>query len=29
MFGRIPVPEDRVTNLAFGGPDLRPLYFVA
>jgi sugar lactone lactonase YvrE len=29
MLGRIPVPEDPVTNLTFGGPDLRPLYFVA
>jgi sugar lactone lactonase YvrE len=29
MLGRIPVLEDRVTNPAFGGPDLRPLSFVA
>jgi len=29
MLGRIPVSEDSVTNLAFGGPDLRTLYIVA
>ena len=29
MLGRIPVPEDVVTNLAFGGPDLKTLYIVA
>jgi sugar lactone lactonase YvrE len=29
MLGRIPVPEDSVTNLAFGGPDVRTLYLVA
>ena len=29
MLGRIPVPEDSITNLAFGGPDLRTLYIVA
>jgi gluconolactonase len=29
MLGRIPVPEDAVTNLAFGGPDLKTLYIVA
>jgi gluconolactonase len=27
--GRIPVPEDVVTNLAFGGPDGRTLYVTA
>jgi sugar lactone lactonase YvrE len=21
LLGRIPIPEDRITNLAFGGPD--------
>jgi len=29
MLGRIPVLEDPVTNLAFGGFDLQTLYFVA
>ena len=29
MLGRIPVPEDLITNLAFGGPDLKTLYIVA
>ena len=29
LLGRIPVPEDAITNLAFGGPDLRTLYIVA
>jgi hypothetical protein len=29
MLGRIPVPEGPVTNRAFGGPDRRPLSFVA
>jgi len=29
MLGRIPVPEDVITNLAFGGPDLKTLYIVA
>jgi gluconolactonase len=29
MLGRIPVPEDAITNLAFGGPDLKTLYIVA
>jgi len=29
MLGRIPVPEDPFTNLAFGGPDLKTLYMVA
>ena len=29
MLERIPVPEDLVTNLAFGGPDPKRLYIVA
>jgi gluconolactonase len=29
MLGRIPIPEDSVTNLAFGGPELKTLYIVA
>ncbi len=29
MLGRIPIPEDAITNLAFGGPDLKTLYIVA
>jgi len=29
MLGRIPVPEDSITNLAFGGPDLKTLYIVS
>ena len=29
LLGRIPVPEDAITNLAFGGSDLRTLYIVA
>jgi gluconolactonase len=29
LLGRIPVPEDSITNLAFGGPDLKTLYIVA
>jgi gluconolactonase len=29
LVGRIPVPEDAITNLAFGGPDLKTLYIVA
>jgi gluconolactonase len=29
LFGSIPVPEDRVTNVAFGGPDGRTLYVTA
>jgi gluconolactonase len=29
ILGRIPVPEDAITNLAFGGPDLKTLYIVA
>jgi gluconolactonase len=29
LLGRIPVPEDSITNVAFGGPDLKTLYIVA
>ena len=29
LLGRIPVPEDLITNLAFGGPDLKTLYVTA
>jgi gluconolactonase len=29
LLGRIPVPEDVLTNLAFGGPDGRTLYITA
>ena len=29
LLGRIPIPEDSVTNCAFGGPDLRTLYVTA
>ncbi len=29
LLGRIPVPEDLVTNLAFGGPDKKTLYITA
>jgi gluconolactonase len=29
VLGRIPVPEDVLTNLAFGGPDLKTLYIVS
>ena len=29
LAGRIPIPEDSVTNCAFGGPDLRTLYVTA
>jgi gluconolactonase len=29
MLGRIPIPEDAITNLAFGGPDLKTLYIVS
>ena len=29
MLGHIPIPEDYITNLAFGGPDLKTLYIVA
>jgi gluconolactonase len=27
--GCLPVPEDTITNLTFGGPDLRTLYITA
>lgn len=29
LLGRIPVPEDVITNLAFGGPDGRTIYITA
>lgn len=29
LLGRIPIPEDVLTNLAFGGPDKRTLYITA
>jgi gluconolactonase len=29
LLGRIPIPEDYVTNLAFGGPDHKTLYVTA
>ncbi len=29
LLGRVPIPEDSVTNCAFGGPDLRTLYITA
>ncbi|MDR3636108.1 MAG: SMP-30/gluconolactonase/LRE family protein [Isosphaeraceae bacterium] len=29
LLGRIPVPEDVITNLAFGGPDRKTLYVTA
>ena len=29
LLGRIPVAEDSITNLAFGGPDLKTVYIVA
>lgn len=29
VLGRVPVPEDVITNLAFGGPDLKTLYIVS
>ncbi len=29
LLGRIPIPEDVITNLAFGGPDFRTLYVTA
>lgn len=29
LLGRIPIPEDVITNCCFGGPDLRTLYVVA
>jgi len=29
LIGRIPIPEDVITNVTFGGPDLRTLYITA
>ena len=29
LLGRIPIPEDLITNLAFGGPDGKTLYVTA
>jgi gluconolactonase len=29
LLGRIPIPEDVITNLAFGGPDKKTLYITA
>src|SRR5207237_5568504 len=29
LLGRVPIPEDYVTNLAFGGPDRKTLYVLA
>jgi gluconolactonase len=29
LLGRIPVPEDLITNLTFGGPDKKLLYITA
>jgi gluconolactonase len=29
LLGRIPIPEDLITNLAFGGPDHKTLYITA
>ena len=29
LLGRIPIPEDVITNLAFGGPDKKTLYVTA
>ena len=29
LLGRIPIPEDLVTNVAFGGPDRKTLYVTA
>ena len=29
LLGRIPIPEDAITNLTFGGPDKRTLYVTA
>jgi gluconolactonase len=29
LLGRIPIPEDLITNVAFGGPDLKTLYVTA
>jgi gluconolactonase len=29
LLGRIPIPEDTITNVTFGGPDLKTLYITA
>ncbi len=29
LLGRIPIPEDLITNLAFGGPERKTLYVTA
>ena len=29
LLGRIPIPEDLITNLAFGGPDRKTLFLLA
>ena len=29
LLGRVPIPEDYLTNLAFGGPDRKTLYVLA
>jgi gluconolactonase len=29
LLGRIPIPEDLITNLAFGGPDRKTLFVTA
>ena len=29
LLGRIPIPEDVITNLAFGGPDRKTLHVVS
>src|SRR5262249_41917204 len=29
LLGRVPIPEDLITNLAFGGPDRKTLYVTA
>jgi len=29
LLGRIPVPEDLITNLAFGGPERKTLFVTA
>jgi gluconolactonase len=29
LLGRIPIPEDVITNLAFAGPDLKTVYVTA
>jgi sugar lactone lactonase YvrE len=28
LLGRVPIPENLITNVAFGGPDLKTLYAV-